>query len=670
MTMVRAALALLLLAGLYLLAVAAAMAAIVGAGWPAIQWFDGQRSLTASTLTVMALGCLPVVYEIVQAMLAVSGGADDEPGSVPLARHDAAGLWEMIDTLARRIDSPLPTEIRLIAEGNAKVREELRWFGLVPDRRLLYVGLPLLAELSTDELRAVLCHELGHYARQHTRLSVLIYRGHRSLDQLQRSLDKAKAGRHYMWPTSWLVATAIQWIVARYAWLYRWLTYALRRQQEFEADTCAVKIVGARITRDALNQVCTLNVGWHEFNTQLLRPARAAGLVPTRPVAAFQRVLAESGDLTTWPRPEAWSFGAASYFHSHPNLEDRLRRLDQAATHAPDDDPGPRVPASELVPVVSAIVRRHHAARRYIVPTRQWLADVGRWHAPVDQAMALLAATERMTRAAAGTATVADVLNLLRQGRAQDLALALAGTEPRSTAGRHQAVQQLGQALAALVGDILVAQRYAMWQPTLSGTSVLRPRSKSWTESRTLVAPLAQLCAAAAGGDRKRYGLEYRLRKARVDQRVRPAPVELPPPPADPPAGTSAAPPKRTRRAFVGLLWGFALAVFGVGPAANTQIPPLHFNPLNLNTGNAPSYPDSTYHPPTYTPPLLRMPLIPLDRLVIVHRGDTLSYLACHYGTTVADLQTRNDLGTSTVIQVGQSLVVPDTPTGAVGCRR
>jgi len=54
--------------------------------------------------------------------------------------------------------------------------EESYLLGLVPGRgRPPYVGAPLLTGMTADELRTALCHELGHYARKHTRLAALVY---------------------------------------------------------------------------------------------------------------------------------------------------------------------------------------------------------------------------------------------------------------------------------------------------------------------------------------------------------------------------------------------------------------------------------------------------------------------------------------------------------------
>ncbi len=53
---------------------------------------------------------------------------------------------------------------------------------------------------------------------------------------------------------------------------------------------------------------------------------------------------------------------------------------------------------------------------------------------------------------------------------------------------------------------------------------------------------------------------------------------------------------------------------------------------------------------------------------ISVARGDTLSQLACRYGTTVAALQQVNQLGQSTGIYAGEKLTVPFLPVGPADC--
>ncbi|MGE5136666.1 MAG: LysM peptidoglycan-binding domain-containing protein [Gemmatimonadota bacterium] len=90
--------------------------------------------------------------------------------SVLLTPGDAPGLWAMVTELATRVGTRPPDEVRAVAAASAQVSEECRFLRLLAGTRRLYVGLPLLMGLTADELRAAICHELGRYARGHTRI--------------------------------------------------------------------------------------------------------------------------------------------------------------------------------------------------------------------------------------------------------------------------------------------------------------------------------------------------------------------------------------------------------------------------------------------------------------------------------------------------------------------
>jgi hypothetical protein len=53
---------------------------------------------------------------------------------------------------------------------------------------------------------------------------------------------------------------------------------------------------------------------------------------------------------------------------------------------------------------------------------------------------------------------------------------------------------------------------------------------------------------------------------------------------------------------------------------------------------------------------------------IAVRAGETLSLLACRYETSVGVLQQMNGLGDSTVLRVGETLIVPDRAGTPIAC--
>lgn len=178
MTPLRALLALALLAGFYLVASALVLGYLLLVGLMVYVLFTSPHPFSQSgSMIWFGGGNAPVVVAIVSGMLMVSRPPGVLPGSVPLHRDDAPDLWDTVAELAKEVGAPVPTELRLTAEANAAVSEETRLLGFSVGVRRMYIGVPLLVGLPTDELCAVLCHELGHYARGHTRFGAMTYRG-------------------------------------------------------------------------------------------------------------------------------------------------------------------------------------------------------------------------------------------------------------------------------------------------------------------------------------------------------------------------------------------------------------------------------------------------------------------------------------------------------------
>lgn len=84
----------------------------------------------------------------------------DEPSDLPeLTRAAFPQLWATVDELAVQVGTPAPTRIVVSAQANAQV-SELDGGA----HRELELGLPYFAALTVGELRAVLGHELAHFA--------------------------------------------------------------------------------------------------------------------------------------------------------------------------------------------------------------------------------------------------------------------------------------------------------------------------------------------------------------------------------------------------------------------------------------------------------------------------------------------------------------------------
>ena len=239
---VRAAMAVLLLLGAYVLA--AGLVAVLG-----FAVYEGFVHGFGGVLLGKGAGLLLILtLALGRALWAARIPKDLDPDGIAISPDDQPRLWEEVRAIATTVGTRAPDEIRLVAEVNAAVTEESRWLGLVGGRRVMYVGAPLMMGLTTQQLRAVLAHELGHFSHRHMALKPIAYRGQMSLGSIA-----ARLGRD----------TLTGKVFAAYGRLYLRLTQSVSRRQEVEADAWSARVAGRTASAQAMRELAPLSALWH-----------------------------------------------------------------------------------------------------------------------------------------------------------------------------------------------------------------------------------------------------------------------------------------------------------------------------------------------------------------------------------------------------------------------
>jgi Zn-dependent protease with chaperone function len=300
----RAALAVSLLVGFYVLALGVAVAVVVALVEVLRLGFRGLLIANVFALVV------PVVFAVGYGVFGRSR-AKEQPG-VLVTEAEEPRLWALSRELADLAGTRCVDEIRLVAEANAAVSDTTTWLGLRSGTRRLYLGVPLLLGLDEAQVRSVLAHEFGHYAGRHTSLSTITYRG---AETIRRTLDHL--GTH---------------VVARvfrlYARLYFAVSRTVNRRQELEADRLSVEAVGPDVAASALLELAPLVVAWHGYVGSFAGMGRSLGRRPTGLMAGFAHHLAHPEVVKTMqevretPREER-----QSVYDSHPTVTQRVAAL-------------------------------------------------------------------------------------------------------------------------------------------------------------------------------------------------------------------------------------------------------------------------------------------------------------------------------------------------------
>ncbi|GLV80605.1 Zn-dependent protease [Streptomyces lavendulae subsp. lavendulae] len=347
----RALRALVLLSGFYLLGVVL-LAVLAGLDYAAFT-----AGLHGPALFKLAIVSVVLAVPIVRGMLMLRTPKGEPPAGVPVTEAHEPLLWQTVRDTARQVGTRAPDEIVLIGEVNAAVSEDARLLGLRAGTRRLYVGLPLMAGLDEMQLRAVLAHEMGHYANLDTRLTPLIARGRAQLirtighfheradhkvaterakqeKKAEARIAKGKKAKAVDTTGQGALYRGMARIYTAYGKLYMRATLSSARRQELAADLASVRVAGRDSTASALRELNALDSAHDFYMGSYATLGVGAGLLP-RPGEVFgglRRLLdARTEELEDLRRE--LSTEPTSPYDSHPALAERVARIEAL----PDD---------------------------------------------------------------------------------------------------------------------------------------------------------------------------------------------------------------------------------------------------------------------------------------------------------------------------------------------
>jgi Zn-dependent protease with chaperone function len=250
----RAVTALVLMVGFYVLAIGISVALL---------WIPYAEAVYVGRIhPKLALACVLGAGAVLWAI--VPRPDRFEPPGPQLTRVSAPALFRLIDQVARSTAQVPPAEVYLLNDVNAWVSQRggVMGFG---SRRVMGVGLPLLAQLTPAELAAVVAHEFGHYVSGDVGLGPWIYKTRAAIIRAVAATDE-----------TWLAAP-----FRAYAQLFLKTTLAVSREQEFVADRTAAHVAGSQAAKSALARVAALAPAYSAYLETEVTPVLHAGFLPS-----------------------------------------------------------------------------------------------------------------------------------------------------------------------------------------------------------------------------------------------------------------------------------------------------------------------------------------------------------------------------------------------------
>ncbi len=446
----RAALALVMLASFFVLAVVLAGGLTAIAIWRfAIGDVEGGAWMV---VIAVALGG-PALWATVRAIF-----ARPEPSGFPLSRDTHPELWRHVDELAQLAGTRAPDDIRLVDGANASVWERR---GV----RYLELGLPLVAGLSVGELRSVLAHELGHYGGGHTQLSAMTYRAKLALELSVRQ-DRVFG------------------VLSAWAHLYALVAASESRDHERFADEVAVAAAGQDAARRALLRIGPVGEAWADYLTSYVSLAVLAERTPPllegfRSYLDHPRRVHELRDLERVLAERE----PTSVFDSHPPVRDRVAAMALLSSeNVPpiDERPGWTLLTGVSAEAASRLVGVHGplATWEELVPL-SGLAQVRRYADALRHA----------GRVSKVGDSLAAVLAALERGELRKLTGKPVDASLTDEQVREAAVATVTELLACAVAEQLVTANRAVLELNWGGMFVLRLPDGAAVYPDDLVAP-------------------------------------------------------------------------------------------------------------------------------------------------------------------------------------
>jgi hypothetical protein len=275
-------------------------------------------AMTQGKFKVAYIGLVVVAGGLLWSSLRALWCRLDAPKGMTLTQADAPALFEALERIRKKIKGPPIHHVLLDDNFNASISQIPR-FGLFGGAvNYLTIGLPLLLSVDKPRFLAVMAHEYGHLRGDHGQFAAWIYRTRQSWMKLGHSM------RHDDGVVAMATQAFLNWYFPRF--LAR--TFAMARQDEYEADRIAGKLLGRSVAGSALTEIA-IKGDWlaDEFWPLHWRHA-ADNALPVGPFSAMRRLLCLPLDEDFARRSLKQNLTQISGVDdTHPVLRDRLHAL-------------------------------------------------------------------------------------------------------------------------------------------------------------------------------------------------------------------------------------------------------------------------------------------------------------------------------------------------------
>jgi len=270
----------------------------------------GKNNPPLALLGVVFLATITSAFLTVRAALHITRRGRIGVLAEPLTREGQPRIWQVVDRLCAELQAEPPKQIIagistvfFVTVSDVTLTKE----GATLSGETMHLSFPLLRLLSTDELTAVIAHELGHFAGKdliYAKRFVPIYSG---MDAAIRSLRRGPIGGVVLYPASLF-----------YAFFFKQFQDTERdfsRSREHAADAAAARVGGGDALVRALLKLRSAEEVWIETMGDF-----AEGALGTVDANALGNIFEKEcrDRLPADDKVEAWVSGMLGTHQGHP----------------------------------------------------------------------------------------------------------------------------------------------------------------------------------------------------------------------------------------------------------------------------------------------------------------------------------------------------------------
>jgi len=271
---------------------------------------------------------------------------------VEINEKEEPQLFKLIKEIATEVGTSLPKKVFITAEVNASVfYDSSFWSMFFPVKKNLVIGLGLVNSITKEELKAILCHEFGHFSQKSMKVGSYVYNVNKIFYNLlydNESYDKLiekwtnLSGIFSLFvlissKMNKTIQNSLKIIYEKVNINYM----ALSREMEFHADAIAASITGYEPLKKSLLRMTIADVSYNNvlnfYNNRISKNIKSESIYKDQ--SKVIQFIAETNQFPlTYNLPDV-SLEEQSKFNksklyiedqwsSHPTVEDRIIRLE------------------------------------------------------------------------------------------------------------------------------------------------------------------------------------------------------------------------------------------------------------------------------------------------------------------------------------------------------